>query len=178
MEEITCMTSADIDICGQIYFSAFNYYSKFDLMDKYDTEYRGMAESWKNCYDFKKYFGQCIECTDKYAYCVKLNNKVIGFLTGWDIPDITGIGAIYIDIIAIDPKYQKQGYGRKLLLDFFKREGGDKTITLNSKKDIPAYKLYKELDFDENENICMSKSLLIARLDEEYDKKQLLKETL
>lgn len=174
MVEIKSMTSEDINICGNIYFNAFDYFSEFEAIGKLDTEQRVSAESWRKCYDFHNYFGQCIECKDKYAYCVKLDNNIIGFLTGWDIPDITGMGAIYIDIIAIDPQYQNQGYGTKLILDFFKKECGDKTIALNVNKDTPAYSLYKQLGFDANGSICMSKSLLIERLDEEYKNNSLI----
>ena len=84
MVEIKSMTSEDINICGNIYFIAFDYFSEFEAIGKLDTEQRVSAESWRKCYDFHNYFGQCIECKDKYAYCVKIISSV--FLPGGIYP--------------------------------------------------------------------------------------------
>ena len=103
MKEIFEMKTEDIEECGKIYMGAFpsEYYSG----DKQP---------------FVRYFNPFIGDYDKYAFVLKDDNVVLGFITALRRPSILDNEHIFIDVIAISPEYQKQGNGSFMLNEFIK----------------------------------------------------------
>lgn len=151
MEEIRLMNKDDIEICTNIYAHAFDILCLTDKINTFSEENREILKLCAQAYDLPKYFNQCINDKDKYAFCIKAENQVIGFLTGWNMPSVSHSYAIYIDIIAVAPEYQKNGFGTKLLNYFLKNVVKDTAAVLVTKKEYPAYKMYENIGFlDEN----------------------------
>ena len=100
---------------------------------------------------------------------MKDDDVIVGFITAWDIPCISENKAIHIDTIAVDPEFQKKGYGTKLIEYFISTVSKENLVTLDTKKSIPAFSLYKKLGFIETEIISMQKSPLLDRLQAEIE---------
>lgn len=151
MAEIVLMSKDDIEICSKIYALAFDILCLSDEINTFSKENKELLELCAQTYDLPRYFAQCIDDKDKYAYCIKVENQIIGFLTGWNIPSVLYPYSIYIDIIAVKPEYQKNGYGTKLLQYFLDNVVEDTSVVLVTKPDYPAYKMYNDIGFmDEN----------------------------
>lgn len=136
MKEFLEMQTEDIEACGEIYMQAFpsNYYSR----DKQP---------------FVRYFSPFIGDYDKYAYVLKENDVVLGFITALRRPSILENEHIFIDAIAVLPEYQKQGSGTFMLATFVKLFSVKDYIMLETKKNIPAYQMYKKMGFALNDGI-------------------------
>lgn len=152
MAEIVLMNKDDIEICSKIYALAFDIICLSDKINTFSKENKELLELCAQTYNLPRYFTQCIDDKDKYAYCIREENQVIGFLTGWNMPSVLYPYSVYIDIIAVKPEYQKNGYGTKLLQCFLDNIVKDKSAVLVTKPDYPAYKMYTNIGFmDENE---------------------------
>lgn len=151
MAEIVLMNKDDIEICSNIYALAFDILCLSDEINTFSKENKELLELCAKTYDLPRYFDQCIDDKDKYAYCIREKNQVIGFLTGWNIPSVSNPYSVYIDIIAVKPEYQKSGYGTELLQYFLNNIVKDTSAVLVTKPDYPAYKMYNDIGFmDEN----------------------------
>ena len=135
MKEFLEMQAEDIEECGKIYMEAFpsEYYSG----DKQP---------------FVRYFSPFIGDYDKYAYVLKENDVVLGFITALRRPSILENEHIFIDVFAVKPEYQKQGNGTYMLDTFMKLFSVKDYIMLETKKNIPAYQMYKKKGFIADEN--------------------------
>lgn len=135
MKEFLEMQTEDIEACSEIYMQAFpsNYYSR----DKQP---------------FVRYFSPFIGDYDKYAYVLKENDVVLGFITALRRPSILENEHIFIDAIAVSPEHQKQGNGTFMLDTFMKLFSDKDYVMLETKKNIPAYQMYKKKGFIANEN--------------------------
>lgn len=136
MKEFLEMQTEDIEDCGKIYMEAFpsEYYSG----DKQQ---------------FVRYFNPFIGDYDKYAFVLKDDDVVLGFITALRRPSILENERIIIDVIAISPGYQKQGNGSFMLKEFIKMFSKKAFIMLETKKNIPAYQMYKKMGFALNNDI-------------------------
>lgn len=136
MKEFLEMQTEDIEACSEIYMQAFpsNYYNR----DKQP---------------FVRYFSPFIDDYDKYAYVLKKNDVVLGFITALRRPSILDGECIYIDAVAVLPQYQKQGNGALILGTFMKRFSEKAFIELNTKKELPAYSMYKKKGFISDRDI-------------------------
>ncbi len=136
MKEFIEMQTEDIEECGKIYMEAFpsEYYSG----DKQP---------------FVRYFSPFIGDYDKYAYILKENDVVLGFITALRRPSILENEHIFIDVFAVKPEYQKQGNGTYMLDTFMKLFSVKDYIMLETKKNIPAYQMYKKMGFALNNGI-------------------------
>ena len=136
MKEFLEMQTEDIEACSEIYMQAFpsNYYSR----DKQP---------------FVRYFSPFIGDYDKYAYVLKENDVVLGFVTALRRSSILENEHIFIDVFAVKPEYQKQGNGSFMLNEFLNSFSGKAFIMLETKKNIPAYQMYKKKGFIVDENL-------------------------
>ena len=136
MKEFLEMQTEDIEACSEIYMQAFpsNYYSR----DKQP---------------FVRYFSPFIGDYDKYAYVLKENDVVLGFITALRRPSILENEHIFIDVFAVKPEYQKQGNGSFMLNEFLNSFSGKAFIMLETKKNIPSYQMYKKMGFALNDGI-------------------------
>lgn len=147
MGELILMKKEDIEVCTAIYRENFEpqIYAKL-----YDEMYE------KN--RLERYFSHCINENDKYAYCFKEASEVIGFITAWQYPSTDYDYIIHIDVVAVTIKMQNKGFGTKMLKDFLDNVTKENTVYLNTKKNLPAYKMYCKLGFEDYETQRMIRS--------------------
>lgn len=167
MIELAEMKKEDIARCAEIYFTAFGYDKTFAKLDDIAADDPELAGVFKKSYNFEPYFEKCVEQEGKYALCLKDNSETVGFITAWDIPCPDSGDAIHIDTIAVAPECQRKGYGTKIIEMFIQTISKEKLVVLDTKKDKPAFALYKKLGFVETEVISMQKSPLLDRLEAE-----------
>lgn len=164
MGELAIMKNEDINVCIEIYRDAF---------EVSETEKEVMNSLKMN--NHETYFKKCISENDKYAYCYKHNGEIIGFITAWDIPSVSNEYDIFISCVAIAANARKKGHGRKMLGAFLETVTKEHTVWLETRKGIPAYKMYKDFDFDDDNTTRMVRSLKAIELKREIEK---LKEEL
>lgn len=149
----------DIKQCIDIYFAAFDnilYGSSInDILHDFQSRRTSFLE---------QYFLECIDREDRYAFCIKDGADIVGIIIAWDRPSPEPGEIIYVDTIAVAPEHQRKGYGTALINEFIRTVSGEKLLILNTKKNIPAYELYKKLGFYETEFVTMQKSPLLDKL--------------
>lgn len=89
-----------------------------------------------------------------YSYVAKRENVILGFILAYKCPTYGGNYYMYIDTFVVNSDVQGKGIGKMLLQKL--RENMFKNrifrVKLMTKKEIPAYKIYKHLGFEEVEN--------------------------
>lgn len=88
-----------------------------------------------------------------YSYVAKNENVIWGFILAYKCPTYGGYYSIFIDTLVVNRDVQGNGIG-KMLLDKVKDNMFRKrifSINLMTQKDLPAYKIYRHLGFEENE---------------------------
>ena len=88
---------------------------------------------------------------DGYSYVAKRENVILGFILAHKCPTYGGYYYIYIDTFVVNNDAQGNGIG-KLLLEKLKQNIYKNRIyrmKLMTKKELPAYKIYKHLGFEE-----------------------------
>ncbi len=76
---------------------------------------------------------------------LRMDGKIVGYAGGWFVVD-----EFHITNIAVEPEYQQQGFGRRLLhrLLAIARERGMRRVTLEVRaNNMPAQNLYKKFGF-------------------------------
>ena len=167
MAKLRKMEMSEIELCGELHFQAF-YDDTIKELVEYSTD---LPKNLRIEFDFESYFSRFINETDKYAFCIIVNKKIVGYITALEIPSITGENTIYIDSIAIEPSMQKRGYGSKALKQFMNMFSKSATKRLLTTKSRPAYKMYQKLGFIDMEMQVMECSLLnnkIIALEQEH----------
>lgn len=153
MQELVKMTADDIEVCTEIYVKAFE-----------------KTKEYQSICDFDHYFSSFIKSEDKYAYVLKVDNKIVGLLTAFQIPSFVDGFSVHIDSVAISPEYQHQGNGRAMLKSFIDLISDGSGITINAYKDKPSYKLYVDVGFYDIDNIShLMYSPELAKLVKEYE---------
>lgn len=89
-----------------------------------------------------------------YSYVAKNENVVLGFVLAYKCPTYGGSYSIYIDTFVVNSDVQGNGIGRMLFQKVKENMFTNRiySIKLMTKKDIPAYKIYKHLGFEEIDN--------------------------
>lgn len=172
MVELAKIKKEDIARCVEIYIAAFGYNEIFAKIDDIATHDLEFACALKKSYTFDSYFSKCMEQDGKYALCLKDNSKIVGFITAWDILCPDSGDAIHIDTIAVAPECQKKGYGTIMIEKFIQTISKEKLVVLNTKKNLPAFALYKKLGFMETEMISMQKSPMLDKLKDEIEEQK------
>lgn len=89
-----------------------------------------------------------------YSYVAKREKEVLGFILAYKCPTFGGRYFLYIDTIVVNGDVQGNGIGKMLLQKV--REGMFKNrilrVELMTKKEMPAYKIYKHLGFEDVED--------------------------
>lgn len=89
-----------------------------------------------------------------YSYVAKRENVVLGFILAYKCPTYGGRYYIYIDTFVVNSDAQGQGIGKMLLeelrTDMYRNR--IYSMKLMTEREIPAYKIYKHLGFEEMEN--------------------------
>lgn len=88
-----------------------------------------------------------------YSYVAKLEDVILGFVLAYKCPTYGGYYYLFIDTFVVSSDVQGNGIG-KLLLQKLKENMLKNRIyseKLMTKRDIPAYKIYKHLGFEEVE---------------------------
>lgn len=159
MTEFSKIGKDDIKQCIDIYFAAFDniLYGESGNNDLKDL-------TPKRSSSLEQYFLDCIDRDGRYAYCVKDDGDIVGIIVAWDRLSPEPGEIIYVDTIAVAPRHQRKGYGTALINEFIRTVSGEKLLILNTKKNLPAYELYKKLGFYETEFVTMQKSPLLDKL--------------
>lgn len=89
-----------------------------------------------------------------YSYVAKRENVILGFILAYKCPTYGGYYQIYIDTFVVSSDAQGQGIGKMLFEQMSKDMFRNRiyNIKLMTKREIPAYKIYKHLGFEEMEN--------------------------
>ncbi|MCD7763968.1 MAG: GNAT family N-acetyltransferase [Lachnospiraceae bacterium] len=89
-------------------------------------------------------------CKDAgYAFVAEETGKIDGFILGYERPDIFNGRIAFIELLAVRPDAQKQGYARKLIERFAEaaRANGIKELTVATACYKDAYLIYRHLGF-------------------------------
>lgn len=89
-----------------------------------------------------------------YSYVAKRENVILGFILAYKCPAYGGRYYLYIDTFVVNSDAQGQGIG-KMLFEQLRRDMFRNrifSIKLMTKREMPAYKIYKHLGFEEIEN--------------------------
>lgn len=128
--EFVKLEEKDIPDCAEVYFSAFE-----------------ICDDIRKCCKTDYYFSKFIFDEDKYAYGIRYKGKIVGLLTGVQLPALLGKYSIFLDVVAVLPKFQGRGFGTKMLNSFFESVSGEAVVGLNTYKDSKQYQFYKKLRF-------------------------------
>lgn len=155
--EFVKLEEKDIPDCAEVYFSAFKI--RDIIREYYDTDY---------------YFNKYISDEDKYAYGIRYKGKIVGFLTGVQMPDFTCKYSIFLDNVAVLPEFQGKGFGTKMLNTFFETVSEKAIVGLNTYRDSNQYQFYKTLRFKDDNIAHLERSYVdwdkrIAQLQKELD---------
>lgn len=86
-----------------------------------------------------------------YSYVAKRENEILGFILAYKCPTYGGHYYLYIDTFVVNGDAQGKGIGKMLLQKL--RENMFKNrifrVKLMTKREIPAYKIYKHLGFED-----------------------------
>ena len=136
MAELVNMTEEDIERCRDIYFGAF------------DT-----PQMLRELYLLNDYFQAYINDETKYALVLKAEGIVVGFVTAAQTPDVMKGYNIHIDVFAIAPEFQRQGFGHEMLTRFMQDISKDNYVSLETHKRKPSYKLYTDCGFIDDDDV-------------------------
>lgn len=86
-----------------------------------------------------------------YSYVAKRENEVLGFILAYKCPTFGGHYYLYIDTFVVNSDAQGKGIGRTLLLKLRENMFSNRiySMKLMTKKEIPAYNIYKHLGFED-----------------------------
>ena len=119
------------------------------------------------------YFQRFIDDSDKFAYSIIADGKMVGYIVALTMPHIEFESNIYIDSIRIADDEQKKGYGTTAMELFFSLFPDSQTFTLVTKDSIPAYHMYQKLGFTDNHTTRMTRSILSRKIQQLEEKLQL-----
>lgn len=94
-------------------------------------------------------------CKDAgYAFVAEESGKIDGFILGYERPDIINGRIAFIELLAVRPEAQKQGYARKLIERFAEtaRAKGIREISVATACYKDAYLIYRHLGFTDSRN--------------------------
>ncbi|MCD7716631.1 MAG: GNAT family N-acetyltransferase [Lachnospiraceae bacterium] len=94
-------------------------------------------------------------CKDAgYAFVAEESGKIDGFILGYERPDIFNGRIAFIELLAVRPDAQKQGYARKLIECFAEtaRAKGIREISVATACYMDAYSIYRHLGFMDCKN--------------------------
>lgn len=88
-----------------------------------------------------------------YSYVAKREDVILGFVLAYKCPTYGGYYYIYIDTFVVDRDAQGYGIGKMLLNQLSKNMFKNRIFRLKlmTKREIPAYKIYRHLGFEEIE---------------------------
>lgn len=119
-----------------------------DLLLKLNTDFRKDMIDKNNAKIF-------LENKENYIFVAILNNKIIGFLYGYELNRLDDKNnMLYIHEITINEEYRNLGYGYKLMIEFKKycsQNNISKIFLFTDSNNIPAIKLYNKLNAEKAE---------------------------
>ncbi|MBQ9907385.1 MAG: GNAT family N-acetyltransferase, partial [Oscillospiraceae bacterium] len=93
------------------------------------------------------YLSSFIDDYDKYAFCIVVDNTIVGYITAILFPSWNTIKVVFIDSFAIEPSMQRKGVGSEALKQFINVFPEGTAMQLMTTKDRPAYAFYQKLGF-------------------------------
>lgn len=88
-----------------------------------------------------------------YSYVAKLEDVILGFVLAYKCPTYGGYYYLFIDTFVVNSDAQGNGIGKMLLQKLKENMLRNRIYSekLMTKRDVPAYKIYKHLGFEEVE---------------------------
>lgn len=89
-----------------------------------------------------------------YSYVAKREDVILGFVLAYKCPTYGGSYFLYIDTFVVDSESQGLGIGRMLFEQISNGMFKNRifSIKLMTKRELPAYKIYKHMGFEEMED--------------------------
>lgn len=130
-----------------------------DAILRIDTKVTGKSREsfWRN----KLYIYTGLD--PQACLVAEIEDKVVGFIfgdvRGWEfgVPE-----SGWIEILGVDPKYQRRGIGKMLgeaLLKHFKECGVEKAYTLTNREDKRLISYFESLGFGQGDMLNLEKSI-------------------
>lgn len=138
----------DIDTVARIYENAFSH--REGIVLKY---YEG----------FSDYVMFCMN--ESYAYIAGDETGEYGVILGYEIPDMWYGKEIYIELLAVDPIKQRQGYGKALMKNLFDvaEENGIKATSIRTRCYMDSYEIYKKMGYKDMKSDMRYMEMLLTR---------------
>lgn len=126
------MAMGDITAVGEIYIQAFGH----------------QPESIR-FYKLEPYVQFCMD--EGYAFVAKNDEKIEGFVIGYEKPSLFNGKIAYIELLAVRPEVQHQGIAKKLLDRFIEsaQAKGIKEVSVSTACYKDAYLIYRHLGFSD-----------------------------
>ncbi len=124
------MKHEEIKRCSEIHARAFGF--------KHNVEGDGLGI----VFDYEHYFGKYIESRDMLAFCIVVDDEIVGFITGIKIPSMSCGYEFFMDEFAVDLEQQGRGYGTEALerlKTLFPKSQGIKLTTIESSSSYEFY---------------------------------------
>lgn len=125
----------DVNSIGEIYTKAFNHH----------------PDSIK-LYKLEPYIQFCMN--DGYAFVSENDSKINGFIIGYERPSMFNGKIAYIELLAVRPENQGQGYAKGLMEQFIKtaQDRGIKEVSVSTACYKDAYLIYRHLGFTDSQS--------------------------
>lgn len=106
----------------------------------------------RNVLDYYPHFDEYIKFSIDQGYAFAAyneSNETVGFITGYEIPDMMYEKTIYVELLAVIPEEQNKGFGKALLreMESAARNKGIKEMALRTACYMDSYLIYRHLGF-------------------------------
>lgn len=106
----------------------------------------------KEVFEFYPHFNEYVKFSIDQGYAFATYNEaneIIGFITGYVIPDMAFGKTIYIELLAVIPEEQNRGFGKALLseMESAALKNGIKEMALRTACYMNSYIIYRHLGF-------------------------------
>lgn len=138
MLNIRKIENKDIETVGRIFLKAFNH----------------PEESLKYYKGFGDYVNFAME--QEYAYVAVVDEVCCGVILAYETPDMFCGRKVYIELLAVLPEYQKNGYAGKLFEQIVRdaKNKGMKEISIRTGCYMDSYQIYKNWGFRDSRSDC------------------------
>lgn len=128
----------DIETVGKIFLNAFDH----------------PEETLKYYKGFGDYVNFAVN--QEYAHVAVVDEVCCGVILAYETPDMFCGKKLYIELLAVLPEYQKNGYARKLFEQIVSdaKEKGIKEISIRTGCYMDSYQIYKNWGFRDTRLDC------------------------
>ena len=131
----------DLNKAAEIFYKSFN----------------SVGQKWNQETTLKR-LEQCINLES--CWVAEADSKIVGFIIS-KIDNVLDHQELYIDLIAVEPKYHKLGIGKKLLetAEDYAKNHNLKAMWLSANSGLPSFNWYIKTGFKETKWKALTKEL-------------------